>query len=357
MKKILITVLVIILLLLGGSWLLSFPVTIHDASGATTQKYHFLTGLTLDAPETIPEGMTFDGWYYDEQYSTPIKKHDHHFGTVMAYAKYNPITYSITYFDENGSKLSLSPTEYTYGNSETLPELKKKGYEYVGWDSGNGKPILEITETTFGDLNLKPMYKTGKYKIEYELNGGSFADKPITEYTYGEFPETLQKPTRTGYAFKYWTVNGKVFDNVTDPSGDLLLVANWEGIYDSTREGDAGKIQLAGYAALLYKGADQERFNAEGSAITFKVGNKTVITDSYVQGFRVLAERNDDLLWTVNGVTKRYKRVSKYIANNTGTDIVLDDRRSISDLEDSDLCAYVQNVDGTLTVVFFAEAE
>lgn len=340
-------------------WFLTFPVTLHDASGARTSKYHFLTGLNLSAPETIPEGNYFDGWYYDKEYTTPVKSFDHHFGTVVVYAKYNPQTYSISYSYDTGTELNLTPTKYTYGTPSDLPELEKRGYKLVGWKTEDGKILEKIDEKIYGDLKLTPEYELGRYKIDYELFGGTLEGDPVKEYVYGEFPEKILKPVRNGYAFKYWTIKetGEVLDSVKDPAGDITLVANWEGIYDSTREGDSGKIQLGKYAALLYKGSNQERFSNENSAIIFNMGDKQVITDAYAQGFKVLVDRDEDLLWTVNGVTTRYKQVSKYIGHSSGNEIVLDDRRTIPDVTDGEVCAYVQNTDGTLTVTFYKKVE
>lgn len=359
MKKILIGLLGFILAALLACWFLTFPVTLHDASGTRTVTYHFLTGLTLPAPETIPEGNYFDGWYYDKEYSTPVKSFDHHFGTVVVYAKYSPQTYSISYSYDTGTELNLTPTEYTYGTPSNLPELEKRGYKLVGWKTEDGKVLEKIDEKTFGDLKLTPEYELGRYKIDYELYGGELEGDPVKEYVYGEFPELLVKPVRNGYAFKYWTIKetGEVLDSVKDPAGDITLVANWEGIYDSTREGDSGKIQLGKYAALLYKGSNQERFSNENSAIIFNMGDKQVITDAYAQGFKVLVDRDEDLLWTVNGVTTRYKQVSKYIGHSSGNEIILDDRRTIPDVTDGEVCAYVQNTDGTLTVAFYKKVE
>ena len=359
MKKKIVITLVILLLFLVGSWFLTFPVSCHSADGTVTRNYHFLTGLTLSPPESVPEGYHFDGWFYDADYSTPVKQFDHHLGTVVVYAKYVPNTYSISYSYGTGTEMTLEPSEYTYGTTTDLPDLEKKGYVLKGWRTQDGKLIQKIESTTKGDLSLVPEYEIGKYMISYELSGGIInADLPEL-YTYGKFPIIRDKPSRTGYAFKYWTIKetGEILENAKDPAGNITLVANWEGIYDSTREGTRGKIQLGKYTALLYDGSDQSRFDNENSAIVFSMGTKTVITDAYAQGFKVLTVRDEDLLWTINGVTTRYKQTAKYKAYAKDNTIVIDDRRNITDIDAGDVCAYVVNTDGTLTVTFYRAAE
>lgn len=67
--------------------------------------------------------------------------------------------------------------------------------------------------------------KTNSYTITFDSNGGSNVDKiVITEEEQLKLPK---EPTREGYIFNGWLLNGKLFNESTKIDKDITLKADW----------------------------------------------------------------------------------------------------------------------------------
>ena len=65
-----------------------------------------------------------------------------------------------------------------------------------------------------------------EYTISFDSNGGSLiTDRVITK---GDSVPTPEMPTKEGYKFIGWTLDGETFDFSTIPNKNLKLVAKWE---------------------------------------------------------------------------------------------------------------------------------
>lgn len=93
------------------------------------KKSYSLGDKTINLEDLVRENHIFAGWYLDEEFKQTIEKIlvgsncDYHL-----YAKWNPITYTVTFYDDNFSDI-LSIVEIEYGKSiiSFIPE--KEGYE------------------------------------------------------------------------------------------------------------------------------------------------------------------------------------------------------------------------------------
>ena len=110
-------------------------------------------------PPAIPEipGYTANGW--DGNYSNVTKDE-------IVTAKYNVITYYITYMTNGGSGNGGNPGTY---NVESQISLKapgeRAGYTFAGWYDNaefTGNPITEIAKGTTGNLTLHARWKNEK---------------------------------------------------------------------------------------------------------------------------------------------------------------------------------------------------
>lgn len=133
---------------------------------------------------------TFEGWYSDSDLTQPIEKIEK--GTthnVTVYAKWAPVDYNIVY-DENGYQVIVTPDD------PATPDVDESKSEKVAFESGATLP--------------ENAPKTYNWDSDFEL--------PV--------------PTRVGYVFKGWEVNGT--DTIITElkphtyDGDLSLVAVWE---------------------------------------------------------------------------------------------------------------------------------
>ena len=147
-------------------------------------------------------------------------------GNLYLTAKYQAITYNITYTSDLNIDTNLLPKVYSKDNVVTFDSLSKLGYEFVGWYL-NGKPVTSTLNMT-GDLKLEARFKLIEYKITYILNGANnHQDNPL-KYTIKD--ELIFKdPTKGGYTFIGWYLSGtntKV-ENIIGKTGDLVLEARF----------------------------------------------------------------------------------------------------------------------------------
>ena len=154
-----------------------------------------------DSCATMPNspekrGYTFDKWNYD--FSTPITK-----DTIID-AKWNIITYNISYNLNGGILDGKNPTTYTVEDEITLINPTKRGYN-ANWDNGG-----KISKGSIGDKTFNANWTAIVYKISYNLNGGTINGENPTTYTVEDEITLTNTPTKQGYNFANWDNGGKI---------------------------------------------------------------------------------------------------------------------------------------------------
>ena len=175
-------------------------------------------GSTITAPDVTPvkEGYTFSRWDFD--FTKPITS-----DTTVS-CVWTPKKYKIT-FDADGGSVTPATLEVVFGEAFTLPVPVKQGFGFGGWFNGTTQ-VTDGVWSTAADVTLKASWKENIYTITYDPAGGTV---PILKQgvSYGQV-YTPQVPTRIGYNFKGWYVNGElVTGNVYNFSSDTTYVAQW----------------------------------------------------------------------------------------------------------------------------------
>ena len=170
-----------------------------------------------DSCATMPKsperrGYTFDKWNYD--FSTPITK-----DTIID-AKWNIITYNISYNLNGGTIDGKNPTTYTVEDEITLIKPTKRGYN-ANWDNGG-----KISKGSIGDKTFNANWTAIVYKIFYNLNGGTIDGENPTTYTVEDEITLTNTPTKRGYKAT-WDNGGKISKGSI---GDKTFNANWEAV-------------------------------------------------------------------------------------------------------------------------------
>ena len=238
------------------------------ATGATTtikatygEQY---PAITL-SPATLPTGKYFAGYYTaasggTQIYDSSLKvvkgaKYTSTSNTTL-YAQYLPNNYTIYYYDSGGPSASAS-VSVKYGDSLSLRTPEKTGHYFAHWTLGeNGATTYSgtITVPNWGSngisVGLYAVWTAETYRFEFDSNGGSSVR--AQNYTYG-ITYTLPAPTRTGYTFAGWKING----NSTAVSGSYTV---------NTDFGNNGATVscVAQWTPIGYT----VRFNGNGGAIT-----------------------------------------------------------------------------------------
>ena len=66
-------------------------------------------------------------------------------------------------------------------------------------------------------------------RVTFETDGGTII--PVQKLEKNQLPEKPNDPTKDGYEFVEWQLNGQKYDFNEPPQGDITLVAKWKKIY------------------------------------------------------------------------------------------------------------------------------
>ena len=151
-----------------------------------------------------------------------------------AVATYSPIAYTLSYTLAGGTVASANPTSYTIESAAiTLNNPTCEGYTFAGW-TGTGldaaTTAVTIAAGSTGNRSYTATWTPIIYNIALTLNGGT-ADNPAT-YTIESAAITLNNPTREGYTFAGWKLNGEgdalmSVTIVAGSTGNKAYTATW----------------------------------------------------------------------------------------------------------------------------------
>ncbi len=129
--------------------------------------------------------------------------------------------FTVTFDTDGGSAVAKQTVKEGEKASEpTAPT--KAGYEFEGWFIGD--TAYDFSSEVTANITLKAKWYKA-YTITFESNGGSNVDPiKVKEGTSAQAPKI---PTRTGYSFLAWYLDGKAYDFSTKVNSDITLTAAW----------------------------------------------------------------------------------------------------------------------------------
>lgn len=235
--------------------------------------------VMFDEAVTLPEidriGYIFNGWF--ESLSDNIRitwlrmpdltPDEQNNGSTMLYAKWTPITYTVSY-KPNGGAGVMSSSTHTYDVYKNLNvnAFYKTGHDFVGWatsQSGGAKyadkaSVVNLLEVAWDKVALYAVWQPKTYNIIYKnLMPDTFVIYPHT-YTYGEGLTTMpilyrrdssRYPVENFYGwYSSSDFNTKVNSISSISTGNVYLYAKYDyrigGIYSpETQTVTDGKIE------------------------------------------------------------------------------------------------------------------
>lgn len=203
-----------------------------DADGGTVSKTEIQVATngtfgTLPTPEK--EGYNFGGWL-DESgntiRSTSVVPADAE--TITLKAKWNPIAYSFTYYNESGVKIKSQT--FTYDVAQKLEsadslnvENAKPGYEFVGWATAANATTVSYTDcqtiyklfTSSKSVALYPVYiqNDSRITIYFHVDGNVNSTQGAKNNTTVTLKTAASmNVSKLGYTFTGWaeTSSGEV---------------------------------------------------------------------------------------------------------------------------------------------------
>ena len=204
---------------------------------------------TLATPTKL--GYDFGGWYVDDDTfataftSTTDIYVEGQTTPYYIYAKWTPVTYTITY-NANGGTASPTSFEKTYGveYTGTFATATKMGYTLEGWYVDNGtfaNPYTSTTDiynTTSTIFEIFAKWTPINYTITLNPGSGGTVSPTSVTKTYGTDMDvtTLPNPTKPGNTFVEWCVDSATNiaytggDNIYTTSQTIYLYAKYNPI-------------------------------------------------------------------------------------------------------------------------------
>ena len=170
----------------------------------------------------------FIGWYLgDAKYDFNDIVHDN----IVLKAKYEEVIMHKVTFDTDGGGV-VAPVMVK--DSKTLIEPEnptKENYEFKGWLLGD--TLYDFNLPVTEEMTLKAYWEEipedeKSYVISFDTDGGSEIE-PL-RVKAGDYASKPDNPTKRGYVFKNWYLNGKVFSWNFRITSNVELKAMWTAL-------------------------------------------------------------------------------------------------------------------------------
>lgn len=203
---------------------------IASVSGDGTYQY----GETVNISATASPGYAWSQWSdgnIEQNRTFPMGA-----GNMTLTAQAAPISYTITY-ELGGGTASDNPTSYNVeGEAITLNNPTRTGYTFAGWtgtDIPGTSSTVTIAKGSTGDRTYTATWTANTYAIHYAgMDDAQHGENRPASHTY-DTDTPVPNPTKDGYAFAGWLVNGAgdaVKDLTLSGTGytaDITLTAQW----------------------------------------------------------------------------------------------------------------------------------
>ena len=201
-----------------------FIVTFNN-DGKTTKQTVLENNKVSQPTSPSKTGYKFDGWYLNNKkydFSSKVTSN------ITLVAKYTELAkYTVTFNSDGGSNVA-SQTVYEGSKANKPSNPTKSGFVFKEWQLDNKTYNFDSNVTK--NITLKAIWEKekAKYTVTFNSDGGSnVASQTITE---GEKASKPSNPTRSGYTFKEWQLNGRIYDFNASVSSNITLTAVWEEI-------------------------------------------------------------------------------------------------------------------------------
>lgn len=135
--------------------------------------------------------------------------------------------YDVTITGDKGILEVTGSGKYYYGEDVKISAVVKDGYTFKKWSNGT-KNLTFTYNVSDNNAKFEALTNVNTYDISYELNGGTLNNKN-NSYTV-EDEITFEIPSKLGYTFTGWLLDGKEFDGTikAGTTGDLNVEATFK---------------------------------------------------------------------------------------------------------------------------------
>lgn len=194
-------------------------------NGNTVSTQTVKNGESLFRPEvTLGENQSFKRWEPDVPFGTPVTVAETAEVTVTAVIV--PL-YSVRFYNNSGTVCSTVQGESgtVVGTGVTFPVGPTEAI--TGWyfDAGLTQPAGSAVTVSDSDIDLYPKVESGVW-VSFDSDGGSYIEPQfvLSEHT----AVSPAAPSRPGYDFDGWTLDGSAFDFNSELTANITLKAVWK---------------------------------------------------------------------------------------------------------------------------------
>lgn len=206
-------------------------VSFDSLGGTKVETIKVKKGSTITKPENpTKEGYSFIAWMLDGEEFDFDKKITKNIKLTAKWKEESGIIYTISFDTDGGNK--VDNIKVKNGKINNLPIPEKKGYTFVGWYNKTEK--VEVGDTISKDITLKAKWEkqteqsesTKKYTVSFDSAGGSKVNSQTVQQN-NKVKKPLN-PTKDGFIFVEWTLNGKTYNFNNGVTGNITLKAVWK---------------------------------------------------------------------------------------------------------------------------------
>lgn len=206
-------------------------VSFDSLGGTKVETIKVKKGSTITKPENpTKEGYSFIAWMLDGEEFDFDKKITKNIKLTAKWKEESGIIYTISFDTDGGNK--VDNIKVKNGKINNLPIPEKKGYTFVGWYNKTEK--VEVGDTISKDIILKAKWEkqteqsesTKKYTVSFDSAGGSKVNSQTVQQN-NKVKKPLN-PTKDGFIFVEWTLNGKTYNFNNGVTGNITLKAVWK---------------------------------------------------------------------------------------------------------------------------------
>jgi len=210
----------------------TYTVTFDSRGGSAIAPQTVPYNDTATKPTTDPTktGYTFVGWNLGTSaynFSTPVV------ADITLVAQWTINNYTVTFDSAGGS--AVAPQTVPYNSTAIAPTPPTKtGYTFAGWSLGASAYNFSTPVTASIILAAQwIVIPPATYTVTFDVNGGAPTPPPQVINT-GNTATKPTDPTRTGYTFDGWYLNGNVYNFSTPVTSDITLTAQWTPVVPPT---------------------------------------------------------------------------------------------------------------------------
>ncbi|MCK9310274.1 MAG: InlB B-repeat-containing protein [Candidatus Cloacimonetes bacterium] len=202
-----------------------FTVTFDSNGGTIVDSQQVEDGRKATRPdEPTRTGYTFDGWYSYGDEKWVFSGYDVTENITLV-ASWTANSYTASFDSGNGIS-DIDEATYTFDSVVTLPVPTYTDHIFMGWYY-NGDLV---TNGAWKIADNSAVLEAKWVQTEYELNYDDYDNDGIQNYQVVEYgqPFTLVTPTREGYTFDGWFIDGERFEEGTwYYEEDITVESQW----------------------------------------------------------------------------------------------------------------------------------